>query len=105
MAVCDAFSTLQKTVLTKRDVVLDEAFVPCEQAVTAAAEGELPDAQAKIITALATALPPEVLEEEGKATLRGRAIVHLLCENAVGEVDCYDKPANTRWLCRRQAAA
>ena len=32
-----------------------------------------------------------MLEEDGKATLRGRAIVHLLCENAVGEVDCYDK--------------
>ena len=35
LAVCDAFSTLQNTVLAKRDVVLDETFVPCEQAVTA----------------------------------------------------------------------
>ncbi len=91
LAVCDAFSTLQNTVLAKRDVVLDEMFVPCEQAVTATTGGELPDPQAKIITAMATALPPEVLEEDGKATLRGRAMVHLLCENAVGEVDCYDK--------------
>ena len=84
LAVCDAFSTLQNTVLAKRDVVLDETFVPCEQAVTATTGGELPDPQAKIITAMATALPPEVLEEDGKATLRGRAMVHLLCENAVG---------------------
>ena len=105
LAVCDAFSTPQNTVLAKRDVVLDETFVPCEQAVTATTGGEPPDPQAKIITAMATA-PAAGGAGRGrqKATLRGRAMVHLLCENAVGEVDCYDKACEYSLPCRRQAA-
>ncbi|MFQ7003507.1 MAG: hypothetical protein ACLRRT_07410 [Ruthenibacterium lactatiformans] len=47
LAACDAFSILQNTVLAKRDVVLDETFVPCEQAVTATT-GQPPDPRQKL---------------------------------------------------------
>lgn len=91
MVVCDAFSTCQNTELFRKDITLDEAFIPCNQRIMASTEGELPDEQAKLIAALATPFSPEILEEDGTSTMRGRVMVHLLCENPTGEVDCYDK--------------
>jgi len=36
-------------------------------------------------------LPMEVIEQDGEAVLRGRVMAHLLCINALEEIDCYDK--------------
>ena len=33
----------------------------------------------------------EVIEQDGEAVLRGRVMAHLLCINALEEIDCYDK--------------
>ncbi|MEG0397225.1 MAG: hypothetical protein RR612_10885, partial [Oscillospiraceae bacterium] len=57
------------------------------------AEGDLPDENAQIIDVKASTLPVEIIEADGELNVRGRAIAHIICINALGEIDCYDKTA------------
>lgn len=91
VAVCDAFSTAEEMELSSGAVVLEEAGEPFRQRVEASATGQMPDAHARVLDALATALPLELIEDAGGSILRGRVVAHVLCENEMGEVDCYDK--------------
>lgn len=92
VAVADAFSTSQELEPAPGEVALEQAGDPFTRTVEATAEGAMPDAQARVLDAFATPLPPELVDgEDGCAVLRGRAVVHVLCENETGEVDCYDK--------------
>ncbi len=91
MAVCDAFSTECETELTEQQVMLEEVHDVFTQQVEAVTTGRLPDENARIIDVMATPLPMEVLSEGGESVLRGRVMAHLLCVNALDEIDCYDK--------------
>ena len=91
MAVSDAFSTESETVLTQQQVALEEVADVFTQQVEAVTTGQLPDENARIIDVMATPLPMEVIEQDGEAVLRGRVMAHLLCINALEEIDCYDK--------------
>lgn len=91
LAVSDAFSTEKETELTFQQVALEEVADVFSQQVEATAAGRLPDENARIIDVTATPLPMEVIEENGEAVLRGRVMAHLLCVNALNEIDCYDK--------------
>ncbi len=90
-AVCDAFSTAQEMELAAGDVALEKTGEPFSQMVETVAGGQMPDAGARVLDAFATALPPELVEREEGPLVRGRAVAHVLCENEMGEVDCYDK--------------
>ena len=91
MAVSDAFSTESETVLTQQQVALEEVADVFTQQVEAVTTGQLPDENARIIDVMATPLPMDVIEQDGEAVLRGRVMAHLLCINALEEIDCYDK--------------
>ena len=90
VAVADAFSTQDEMELTEGTVALEQAAV-LEEDVDAQASGQMPDQSAKLLDALATPLTLQLVEEEGHTVLRGRAVAHVLCGNAAGEIDCYDK--------------
>lgn len=91
MAVSDAFSTECETELSQQQVMLEEVADVFTQQVEAVTTGRLPDENARIIDVMATPLPMEVIEEDGEAVLRGRVMAHLLCVNALDEIECYDK--------------
>lgn len=90
-AVSDAFSTDYETELTQQEIDLEQIEDVFAQQTEAVAQGKLPDENARIIDASATALPIEAAEQDGQTILRGRVAAHLLCINALDEIDCYDK--------------
>lgn len=90
-AVSDAFSTEYETELTPQEIYLEQVEDVFTQQTEAVVQGRLPDENAKIIDASATVLPIEVTEQDGETVLRGRVAAHLLCINALDEIDCYDK--------------
>lgn len=91
LAVSDAFSTECETELTQQQVMLEETADVFTQQVETVTAGRLPDENARIIDVMATTLPMEVIEQDGEAVLRGRVMAHLLCVNALDEIECYDK--------------
>lgn len=91
LAVSDAFSTQYETALTQQQIALEEEADVFTQQVEAVTTGPLPDETAQIIEAMATPLPVEAIDQDGQTVLRGRVMAHLLCLNALGEIDCYDK--------------
>ncbi len=90
-AVKDAFSTEYETELTTKEIYLEQVEDVFAQQTEAVAQGRMPDENARIIDASATVLPMEAIEQEGETVLRGRVAAHLLCINALDEIDCYDK--------------
>lgn len=91
MAVNDAFSTQYETQLTFDTVYTEEKLDVFDTQVEAVAEGPLADADAEILAAFATPTQLEMLQEGTGTRLRGRVVMHILCRNALGEIDCYDK--------------
>lgn len=90
-AVSDAFSTLCETELAYGEVFMEQPVMEIAREAEAVASGAMPDAAAEIVAVFATALQPELLEQNGTAQIRGRVLVHMLCKNELGEIDCYDK--------------
>lgn len=89
--VTDAFSVTNELELTRGDVVFEtpeETFVRQTEAV---ASGKLPDSSVEIVDAFARVLPPELFTGAEGCGLRGRCMVHILCQNERGEIDCLDK--------------
>ena len=90
-AVADAFSSRCTLELTPEEAALECAQEPFARRVTAVAKGQLPDAGARVLEAMATPHEVEAVEQEGKTVLRGTVTAHVLCESETGEIDCYDK--------------
>ncbi|MEG2501045.1 MAG: DUF3794 domain-containing protein [Oscillospiraceae bacterium] len=93
LAVCDAFSTVYETETKEKVIALENIVDNFIVQVQCIAEGDLPDENAQIIDVKASALPVEIIEADGELNVRGRAIAHIICINALGEIDCYDKTA------------
>lgn len=91
IAVCDAFSTEYETQLTYGTVRMEKVLDTFSQQVEALAGGVLPDADATLMEVFTEVLPPELVQQDDGCVLRGHVLVHMLCSNALGEVDCYDK--------------
>lgn len=95
VAVCDAFSTQSEIELSRAwrsmEVVLNEM----DTSVEVEASGALPDPQAQVLEAWATPLSLDAVENGTGSVLRCRVMLHLLCRNAMGELDCYDKLCET----------
>ncbi len=91
LAVSDAFAAQEELELTAAPVLLERVQEPFAQRVTANTSGQLPDPAARVLDALATPISAEVVSENGRVVLRGRVMAHVLCENEMGEIDCYDK--------------
>lgn len=98
IAVCDGFSTLYETELTMQDINTEILLDNLTNTVQTAAEGKLPDEEAKILYCTTTCFEPELATDNNGATtyIRGRAIAHLICENSLGEIECYDKACEYR---------
>ncbi|MCI6639912.1 MAG: DUF3794 domain-containing protein [Pygmaiobacter massiliensis] len=94
VAVDDAFSTQYETEAATQTVLTEQVLDRLALTVTATAEGALPDPDAAIVDCMATVLPVETVTENGELSIRGRAIAHLICRNALGELECYDKPCD-----------
>ncbi len=90
-AVCDAFSTLYETKLEFDKVYTQEVLDRFNVQIETSTEGNLPDEQAVVLAAFATQMQPELIEENEISHIRGRVIIHVLCRNSLGEIDCYDK--------------
>ena len=89
--VTDAFCTTHEMELTSREVTFEEPEDMFVRQTEAVASGKLPDASVEIVGAFAQALVPELAETETGSCLRGRCLVHILCRNERGEIDCLDK--------------
>ncbi len=90
-AVCDAFSTSYETDLEFDTVYTEEVVDNFSVQTEASTEGCLPDEYASIMAAFATPTQPELISEDCKTYIRGRVILHIICKNSLGEIDCYDK--------------
>ena len=91
MAVSDVFSSQYTMEIASQEVILETEYDRFARDIEVAVSGAIPDENARIITALATITQPEPQTQDGVVSLRGRVIVHLLCANTLGEIDCYDK--------------
>ncbi|MEG0768416.1 MAG: DUF3794 domain-containing protein [Ruthenibacterium sp.] len=91
VAVCEAFSTQYETQLTFNTIYTEKKVDAFDVQIEATAEGLIADEQTQILAAFAMPMQPELLQEGEKTSLRGRVLAHILCRNALGEIDCYDK--------------
>ncbi len=90
-AVCDAFSTLYNTQLNFSTVYTQEKLDEFSVETEAVTEGSLPDCNVDILEVFATQAQPELIQEDNGTSIRGRVIIHMFCQNELGEIDCYDK--------------
>ncbi|MEG1381687.1 MAG: DUF3794 domain-containing protein [Ruthenibacterium sp.] len=91
LSVVDAFSTAYETEIATQEIVLESEIEPFVREIEAVASGPVPDEDAAVIAAFAQVLPPEPLLQDSRMILRGCVFVQILCANALGEIDCYDK--------------
>lgn len=91
VAVCDAFSTQNEIEMSTASRSVEFVLDEIDSTFDMATSGALPDHQAKVLEAWATPLSLETVEQGTGSVLRCRLMLHLLCENALGELDCYDK--------------
>lgn len=93
LAVGDAFSTKYQTTLEKNNVNMEKTEDIFTQQMQIIVEGTLPDENAQLVDVRASTFPVEAIEENGEIVLRSRVAAHMVCINALGELDCYDKTA------------
>lgn len=91
VAVLDAFSTQNEIALNTGRRSLEFVLDEIDSSFDMGTVGTLPDEQARVLETWATPLSLETVEQEGGSVLRCRIMLHLLCQNALGELDCYDK--------------
>lgn len=89
--VADCFSTLCQTEVSYSELATDTLLEAVNTTVEVRAEGKLPDASLEVLACFTECGAPELLPENGYTAIRGRAVAHLICRNALGEIDCYDK--------------
>lgn len=91
VAVCDAFSTQDEIEMNRGERSMEFVLDEIDSAFELGTSGALPDEHAQILEAWATPLSLDIVEQDAGSALRCRAMLHLLCKNALGELDCYDK--------------
>lgn len=93
LAVCDGFSTQYEVACTRKEIGTELLLDHLTNTVETEAQGKLPDAAAKVLDCYATCFTPELTQAEGEnsVSIHGRAIAHLICVNALEEIECYDK--------------
>lgn len=91
LAVCDAYSTQYETALTYGEAHVERLQEMISQQAEAVAQGTLPDPDAVLVDVFTEALLPELVQQGEVCVVRGRVLVHMLCRNTLGEIDCYDK--------------
>ena len=89
--VADCFSTQMQTETAYQTLTTETLLETVSNTVDVQTEGKLPDDSLQVLECFAECLAPELLTEKEKTAIRGRAMVHLICKNALGEIECYDK--------------
>ncbi len=87
----DVFSTRNETEVHRKNIYTDTLQDSFQTAVEVKMGGNLPDEHIEIIECLVTPFAPELIEEDGRLAVRGKVAAHLICRNALGEMECYDK--------------
>lgn len=89
--VADCFSTQCQTEVEYRELATDTLLEAVSTTVEVRADGKLPDDSLQVLLCFAECAAPELVPEGDRTVIRGRAVAHLICHNALGEIDCYDK--------------
>ncbi len=92
IGVQDCFSTQYQTEVHSEEIVAETLQELLSNTVDVRVEGALPDDSLEVLDCLVECFEPELFPEEEHTAVRGRIVAHLFCKNALGEIDCYDKP-------------
>ncbi len=91
IGVSDCFSTQVETQTSYRELVTDTLMEMMTNTVEVRTDGRLPDDSLQVLECFAECGAPELVAENDRTAIRGKAVAHLICRNALGEIDCYDK--------------
>ena len=89
--VADAFSTRFETTLTPQTLATESLHCALDETTVLRGSGPLPDAGAHILACFASFGPVSLTRQEGRTVLTARAVVSAFAENALGEMECYEK--------------
>ncbi len=91
--VVDSFSTHYQTSLQMKEIFSETMLDTLSTTVLVETQGKLPDSDINVLECFATCFPPEIapLENDVSTKIQGKAIIHLICVNALGEIECLDK--------------
>lgn len=91
MSISDCFSTATQTEVDYKEVITDTLLETVSNSMEVRADGKLPDDSLEVLECFTECSAPELVPEEDRTAIRGKATAHLICRNALGEMDCYDK--------------
>ncbi len=94
MGVADCFSTVCETSLSRQELTTDVLLETVNTSLEMSLHDSLPEDSLEVLECLVECFAPEVFPEEKQCIVRGRVAAHLVCRNALGEIDCYDKTAD-----------
>lgn len=94
MAVADCFSTEYQTQVSEQALSTETLLEILSNAADVRLDGKLSDDVEEILDCFVECMAPELFEEGGNTAVRGKITAHILCKNALGEIDCYDKTAD-----------
>ncbi len=91
--VQECFSTRYHLDVTTEPLTTEVLIGPMDERQTVSAEIGLPDADAKILSCLASPAAPEIITENGNVSLRVRTQLSILYQNSLDELECRDDTA------------
>ncbi len=91
VGVGDCFSTTYQTETSYGKFESDTLEEILSNDISVRIEGALPDDSLEVLQCFAEYGMPELISEKEQTLIRGKVTAHLLCRNALGEIDCYDK--------------
>lgn len=100
----DAFSTKYESEVFTKEVWTDKLEDVISQNVDINISGIMPEENTELKECLLTLYAPQLVQEDGALAVCGKLVAHLICQNALGEMECYDK-AGEYMLPQRYAAA
>ena len=87
----DCFSTIYQTENSYGEFETDTLEEILSNDISVRVEGALPDDSIEVLQCFVEYGMPELISEKEQTLIRGKVTAHLLCRNALGEIDCYDK--------------
>lgn len=89
--VADCFSTLCQTEVSYHTLETETLLETLSNTIQVHTDGKLPDDSLEVLECFPECQCPELVADGSRAVVRGKAVAHLICRNALGEIDCYDK--------------
>lgn len=89
--LADAFSVTHTTQTQRQNAVCESLHSVLQQQCVCSISDTLPPQTENLLCAFSLAMPPEIVNTVGQATLCGKVTVYAFCRNDQGEIDCYEK--------------